>query len=337
MVTTGTFEANRSRADNSCSLEIWLEPRRVRSSGTILAFYWPASGVVPFGLRQSLGDLKLERRSQDPSAERTKLYVDDVFSHLKPVFFTISSGEAGTAIYVDGALVKKSTNFRFSSHDLTGQLVVGNAPATTDSWSGQVRGLAVYNRELPAAEVSQHFSQWTGVRATSTQPDLAGSDGIVARYLLDEGKGNVVHNQVDSATNLLIPERFFVLREPFLERPWDEFRSDWNYWKDVGINIGGFIPLGFFFAAYFAVIGKIKRAIWLAIALGFAVSLTIEVLQAFLPTRDSGMTDLITNTLGAALGAVLWAWILKQHWFARAGISSVFPLVKEEKIFELVE
>jgi glycopeptide antibiotics resistance protein len=131
-----------------------------------------------------------------------------------------------------------------------------------------------------------------------------------------------VHNRVDSATNLLIPDHYFVLREQFLERPWDEFRPDRNYWKDVAINILGFIPLGFCFRALFSAMGKDKRASWLAVGLGFAVSLTIEVLQAFLPTRDSGMTDLFTNTLGTGLGVILCVWSVRLHWFSRPAISS---------------
>jgi hypothetical protein len=329
IVSADTFRAAPPQADNSCSLEIWLEASRVNSSGTILAFYSPTSQAILFALRQSLGDLVIQRGSHRQLGKAARVYVNDIFSQLIPVFVTISSGETGTAIYVDGKLVKKSPNFRFSSQNLAGQFIVGNAPLSTHNWSGQVYALAVYDRALPVAEVAQHFADWS----KSKQPDLASKEGIVARYVFNEGKGNIIHNQVDSATDLLIPERFFVLHEQLLAWPWDEFRSDWGYLKDVGINIAGFIPLGFFFSAYFSSIRNIKRAIWLTIALGFAVSLTIEVLQAFLPTRDSGMTDLITNTLGTSLGALLYVSSVKHNWFNRAGVSSVLPVEEEQRVF----
>jgi hypothetical protein len=330
VVSAGSFAADGSHPESGCSIEIWVQPSRADSSGTIFAVYVPANPVVPFALRQSLGFLKLEHEDQSQSGANAKVYVKDVFSRPKLVFVTISSGEAGTAIYVDGALVKKAPDFRLTREDLTGQFMVGNAPSTNNSWPGLVKALAVYDRELPAAEVSQHFVDWTAGWTKSKRPNLAGS---VAIYLFNEGVGNVVQNQIDSATNLVIPERFFVLRPQFLERPWDEFRRGWNYWKDVAINIAGFIPLGFCFSAYFSAIGGIKRATWLTIALGFSVSLTIEVLQAFLPTRDSGMTDLITNTSGTALGVILYAWASEHRWFAQADIPSVLPFEKEERIF----
>lgn len=304
IVSAKPFQTRAAQGNNSCSLEIWLEPSRVdsRAGGMILAYYLPDSQIAPFALRQFQAGLVLEHESRGSSVTKTEIYVDDILSDLRPVLVTITSGEAGTATYADGTLVKRVPNFAISSRDLKGELVVGNAPMTAYSWPGKIKGLAIYDRELSAAEVSQGFVD----RTEGGQSDSVGRQGVVARYRFDEGNGNVVRNQVDSSTNLLIPERFFVLHPEFLERPWDEYRPGWRYWKNIAINVVGFIPLGFFFYAYFSQVRKCEYPTALTIALGFAVSLTIEVLQAFLPTRDSGMTDLITNTFGTAVGLMVF-------------------------------
>jgi hypothetical protein len=317
IVSASPFEARASRGDNSGTLEMWLEPARVDSGGMILVFYWPASRVVPFAMRQYRSGLVLERESQGHFAKKTETYVGGVFKNLKPVFVTITSGEADAATYVDGTLVKNFPNFAFSRGDLTGQVIIGNAPSTAYTWSGEFKGLAVYDRELTAGEVSQHYANWTENR----QADLAKGDDVVALYLFNEGSGSVVHSQVASATDLLIPKRFYVFHKEFVKPFWKEFHPGWSYWKDVGINVAGFIPLGFFFCAYFSLVRRIERPALLTIAVGFLVSVTIEVLQAFLPTRDSGTTDLITNTFGTVLGVILYGWSVRHNWPTRAGIS----------------
>jgi glycopeptide antibiotics resistance protein len=81
------------------------------------------------------------------------------------------------------------------------------------------------------------------------------------------------------------------------------------------------MPLGFVFVAYWSAVRPIKHAVLVTTLLGFAVSLTIEVLQSYIPSRDSGTTDLITNTLGTFLGAKLYD--LK---FARVLLARIYPV-----------
>jgi hypothetical protein len=304
IVSSSAFRANEAKIATPCSLEMWLQPSR-DYSGTILAFYRPDNSIVPFKLWQSHGYLGIQRTTLDQfqRPETTTLYAGEFFRRAQPVFVTISSGAAGTAVYADGVLIRNSPDFRFSSQNLSGRFLVGNGPIKAYPWSGEIRGLAIYGRELTPGEVSEHYAYWT----RNARPDPAQSAAIVALYLFNEGQGSVVHNRVDSTTDLLIPGHFFVLHEQFLEPPWKEFAPSWSYWKNVGINVAGFVPLGFFFSWYFISVAKSKRALLATVILGFMVSLTIEVLQAFLPTRDSGMTDLITNTFGTALGSMMWS------------------------------
>jgi VanZ family protein len=300
LMSVGAFKTGNST--DGASLEIWLEPSAIDGSGTILSFYPTEHRSTVIELWQWLDKVALQRKTlgKKRTARAARIYTGHIFHLGKPVVLTVGSSERGTSIYVDGTLARTSRDFRFSTNDLTGQLVIGNSTVNTNTWSGQLKGLAIYNRELTASQVMQHYQSWLG----SGNPDISAPDGAVALYFFNEGSGNVVHNQVDSATDLVIPERFFVLHEPFLERPWNEYHPGWNYWRDVGINVAGFIPFGFFFYAYFALLRGVKHPAAVTIAFGFAVSLTIEVLQAFLPTRNSGMTDLITNTLGTAIGVL---------------------------------
>jgi hypothetical protein len=306
VVSSGAFSIPTSQDEASWSLEIWLRPGLADDSNTILAFYTPGN-PMQFSLHQSATDLALRNGSPNEhlrSKGAAVAYVDEIFGSRKLLFIAIASGVQGTRIYVDGILARTVPHLRLSSKDFTGQLVLGTSPVVNDTWSGQLRGLAIYSQELTAAEVSRHFETWT----IKGRPDVGQNERVVALYLFDEHQGNTVHDRSGSGRDLYIPERYMVLREKFLEPPWEEWYAGWSYWKNVGINIGGFIPLGFFFCAYLTLARQLSRPALAAIILGAAVSVTIEVLQAFLPTRDSGVTDIITNTLGTCLGVVLFRW-----------------------------
>ncbi len=71
-------------------------------------------------------------------------------------------------------------------------------------------------------------------------------------------------------------------------------------------NILVFVPLGFGLAGALDR-GRVKPIIWPAVLGGFMLSLAIELLQLATPSRSTDVDDLIFNTLGAALGAGLYA------------------------------
>lgn len=289
-----------------CSIEIWLEPGLIDDWNTFVSWYDRASRMQ-FSLHQMETALAVQQswrgRGSDPPLHW--IYVPDVFKRQGSTFLTITSTGSTTSIYIDGKLRISSKDLTFTIRELAGRILVFDSPRSTSTFSGLWKGLAVYNRALAPERVESHYMEWTQRGGLTPQPE----DQVKALYLFDEGAGRVVHNRAGKG-NLLIPERYLVVDKIFLQRKMPSIYG----WKDLVVNVTGFLPFGFCFCGLLTHwLGGESRhrassRIVLVVLSGFFISLSIEFFQGFLPTRDSDMTDVATNTIGTFLGALAYCY-----------------------------
>lgn len=287
-------------APQSCTLEFQLRPAAIGSSYTILSFYKP-DNPTQFLVKQWTDGLLVTHDVADAKGrlKRSKFDLDHAFQVDRVLLVTIVSGPNGTVVYTDGHRAKILPKFKIPRSELSGQIVLGTSPIDYQPWVGRFLGLAIYSRELTAAEVFEHYKSWTyGVGVDPSQ-----LDGATTLYYFMERAGREIHNAVVSGPDLEIPKHFAVPHKAMLASPLKEFKASWGYLKDVLLNVAGFVPLGFLLCAYFASTRSRGKAIFCTILAAGTLSFVIEVLQAYIPRRLSGITDIITNTLGAAIGA----------------------------------
>ncbi len=90
--------------------------------------------------------------------------------------------------------------------------------------------------------------------------------------------------------------------------PWTLLEAPWaHYWSgfDVVINVLGYMPLGVLLVLGAVRSGRRKNAVWRAVLGATLLSLCMEMLQSYLPTRVASREDWLLNTLGAAAGGLL--------------------------------
>ena len=307
-----------SQDDSGASIELWVQPTKLWDSGTLLTLYSPENSLQ-FSLCQSLADFELRIENPfQPRSRTARLYLTDVFRRGSPVFITLSSNAQGISIYVDGALARTAQGFQLSAADLADRIIVGDSPRQTRSWKGRFTGLAFYGQSLTSEQVLKHYVSWKN----EGRPEVMAWDLGVALYLFDEHTGRVTRSQIGYGS-LYIPETYAVLDKLLLKPAWEEFEMSQNYWGAVAKNIVGFVPFGFCYYAYWLVVRPIRKPALVTIVLGAALSFTIEFIQWYLPTRESGMTDLVTNTLGTGIGVLLY-----RTTFARRAMNWVITTAK---------
>lgn len=78
--------------------------------------------------------------------------------------------------------------------------------------------------------------------------------------------------------------------------------TEWIGYNDLefAANIAMFFPIGLFLLLLFG-----RRLWWFAMALGFGLTVVIELAQMFIPSRVSDPRDIVANTCGAVLGVLI--------------------------------
>ena len=113
--------------------------------------------------------------------------------------------------------------------------------------------------------------------------------------------------------------------------PWSYlFEHMPRYWTrfDFAANVLGYIPLGALAVLALYPLLRTLPALVLTLVCGLLLTVLMEAVQTYLPTRVASNLDVLTNTLGLAIGAGLGSWarryvleqsrlrMLRDHWFS---------------------
>jgi len=295
-----------ARQSANGTVELWIEPVHEPANNVfhILTIH---NRRLPFDfvLYQWKRDLLLRATTRHPSLSRKKSEVGlaNALQEQKARFITVRSDGAGTDFYLDGLAAEHFPQFVLNTEALDGQLILGNDASGKHSWTGRLFGLALYNRALDTAEIAQHHTLWTQGHARQ----LMDAPGLTALYLFNEGGGQQVDDSSGNRHHVVIPTIYQAIHKEFLIPPWKDIAYNRPDYLDIVVNILGFVPFGFCFFLHRRPPGPNRWAsnTLFVVLTGAAVSLTIEVIQAWLPNRVSSMTDLLSNTTGTLLGVAL--------------------------------
>ncbi len=219
---------------------------------------------------------------------------------------SIVSNSSKTMAYLDGDLKveKRGLVLKYPSSADQARLVVANNLKGSQSWIGKIAGLALYDHALDHGCIKRHHRAWSDGHDFSVfKPDAP-----KLLYAFDQKHSNRVNDLMGTDIDLMIPKWFNVLDKCLLSYPKLQSIQTSSFIKDIALNLIGFIPFGILFAATLTQMDRLgAKMIWFsAVLVSFGFSLTIEVVQAWLPSRDSSVLDLILNSLGGLIGALFY-------------------------------
>lgn len=297
--------------DRGITIEVWLSTNNVWQHGPArIVSYSYNKYLRNFTLGQERKDIVFRLRTTEtnlngiPPLVVSNIFIADSLQHLVVTYDLFEE-----AVYLNGAERLRIENVKggFSDWDSSYNLVLGNESTGNRQWRGKLFLMAIYNRALSAIEVLHNYQAGISFSSPIIARERRVKDGLSVFYLFNEGSGNIVkdHSRLMPSLDLKIPETIEVSNKVFLRPPYQNFVFDFRHLKDMIINIGFFVPFGFFLYIH------LRRwyqssiiAICSAVAIGLLFSVSIESLQYLLVSRSSSLTDVVHNTIGVAVGVI---------------------------------
>jgi hypothetical protein len=285
----------------------------------------------------------------DGISQEIRFYADEVLRKDAWIGCVISYNGNTLHLFENGTIRKKRDvgALRFTAWEDSYPIVMGTDGQGNSQWRGAIYEIAVYDRALAPEEVQGckgpadamvAADPWSGghegntIEADGRQPasghrksETAEETRPLIHYVFvpentyaKEFRGGKALAVRDlgrgAAADLVIPEYFMPYQRSYLKNDWIKYSLNW---LDVAVNILGFLPLGVLLMRSLTGRGlNAVMALCMAVAGGSVVSFGVEYLQAFLPSRDSSLGDLIMNCAGTLIGSIgywgIWKWGIRK-------------------------
>ena len=255
--------------------------------GCILVLY-DGDSQPPFVIAQWQTHLVLFRRELSLPKGYREVGLRDLLPTGRTVALTIRTRPGMTEVFAGGKLMGRYPGFSLLGDEKVtgGRLIIGNNAEGTEAWRGSIRRVVLY-----------------GFYADPILSDVSAGSPVID-YDFRTYKDEIVVNRNNPACNLVVPGRFSPPARTFFSPMVANMFERKNTYKDIILNIIGFMPVSFCFSMLSR---KLCHRAWLRfffiVVMAFLFSFLIESVQVLLPSRNSSQLDLLCNTFGGMLAA----------------------------------
>jgi len=306
-VEDGLGMSSRAQSGDSLTVELWLKPEIEphRNLPVFLTLY-DRHNFEAVTIGQWRSELIIRSKNLGTPLHLKEFGLENALSAGERRVLAITFDGSRTTVFLDGKFKRQYPSNPLSTLDKNAmRFVLGNSPNGRDSWAGDLFALALYDRALSPDEVARNYEGWAG----KGLPAVSVQEGLFGLFTFTEKSGDRAGNQIAPEGHFRIPQYFQPLQKEILIPPWKDFQLKRSYLMDMTVNILGFIPFGFFFPVWFARSFDLstRRAVLFTVFVSAVLSFSIELIQAWIPLRDSQVMDLLMNISGTAVGSLVFA------------------------------
>jgi len=301
------------------TIELWIKPIEFPHNfvGYILSFYdgHDKNKLIVGQWRDCLAfEDKVTYNNKNSKKNRVKIKngIENIFSKKRDIFLFITSDKDNTNIYVNSEKYFLIKNFSILNDDINKikYIMIGNSAKGENQWIGELYGVAIFKDALKEQILSRHYKLWK-----ENKGHISNENELICLYLFENTFGGIIKDHSHNKNDLIIPNNYRPIKFNLLSLP-HSFKDEVLYnLKDITINIIGFIPFGFIVSLIISKMNLKSNFISLVMVLiaGFIFSLSIEILQVFLPNRHSSFLDILCNTSGAGIGYIIFTSIFPSN------------------------